>query len=141
MKKENYPALVLIGLAWPFFGLGYLSLEFHYLPDGLPLATQAVGLFVAGFLSGLVLLSVMDNMKNKLSRAMIVIGYLLFAPLGLMAGLIAPGAYEPVEMAGSFTFALIAPMMMMIIALVSVGLGMGFTGGLAAVAHKLVARR
>lgn len=141
MKKDNYPALLLIGLAWPCFGLGYLGLEFHYVPEGLPLATQAVGLFMAGFLSGLVLLSAMDNMKDRLSRAMVVIGYLLFAPLGLMAGLIAPGAYEPVNMAGSFTFALIAPMMIMIIALVSVGLGIGFTGGLAAVAHRLVARR
>jgi hypothetical protein len=65
----------------------------------------------------------------------------MFAPLGIMVGLLAPGAYEPVQMGGSITFAVLAPVLITITAVMAVGLGLGFTGGLAVAAHRLISRR
>jgi hypothetical protein len=141
MNKTNTPALTLIGLSWAFIGMGYMSIQFHFLPEGPALITESLGLFLAGFLSGALLLSVIDNMESQLGRWLVVFGYLLFAPLGIMVGLLAPGAYEPVKIAGSITFAVLAPILITICAVMAVGLGLGFTGGLAVAAHRLAGRR
>ncbi len=140
MKKTNMPALSLIGLSWAFIGMGYMSIQFHFLPEGLALITETLGLFLAGFLSGALLLSVAENMENKLGRWLVIVGYLLFAPLGIMVGLLAPGAYEPVQISSSIKFAVLAPVLITITAVMAVGLGIGFTGGLAMAAHRLINR-
>ena len=141
MNKTNAPALSLIGLSWAFIGLGYMSIQFHFLPDGAALVTEALGLFLAGYLSGALLLSVAENMESKFGRWLVVFGYLMFAPLGIMVGLLAPGAYEPVQMGTSITFAVLAPVLITISAVMAVGLGVGFTGGLAVAAHRIIGHR
>jgi hypothetical protein len=140
MKKSRTVALTLVGISWAFIGMGYMSIQFHYLPEGAALVTETLGLFIAGFLSGAILLSVVENMQNRLGRWLVVFGYLLFAPLGIMAGLLAPGAYEPVEVGSSITFAVLAPVLITITAVMAVGLGIGFTGGVAVAAHRIINR-
>jgi hypothetical protein len=141
MNKSNAPALTLIGLSWAFIGMGYMSIQFHFLPEGMALVTETLGLFLAGFLSGALMLSVAENMESRIGRWLVVVGYLMFAPLGIMVGLLAPGAYEPVQIGSSITFAVLAPVLITISAVMAVGLGIGFTGGLAVAAHRLVNRR
>jgi len=140
MNKNNTPALSLIGLSWALIGMGYMSIQFHFLPEGLALVTETLGLFLAGFLSGALLLSVAENMDNRLGRWLVVFGYVLFAPLGIMVGLLAPGAYEPVQSGSSITFAVLAPVLITITAVMAVGIGLGFTGGLAMAAHRIINR-
>jgi hypothetical protein len=140
MNKNNTPALSLIGLSWALIGMGYMSIQFHFLPEGLALVTETLGLFLAGFLSGALLLSVAENMDNRLGRWLVVFGYVLFAPLGIMVGLLAPGAYEPVQIGSSITFAVLAPVLITITAVMAVGIGLGFTGGLAMAAHRIINR-
>ncbi len=140
MNKPNLSALALIGLAWSCLGMGYMSLQFHFLPEGAALVTETLGLFGAGVLTGVLLLSVLDNMETPVGRWLVVFGYLLFAPLGIMAGLLATGPYEPVHIASSVSFALMAPVLIAISAIMAVGLGLTFTGGLAVAAHRLAHR-
>jgi hypothetical protein len=141
MNKSHSPALSLIGLSWVFIGMGYMSIQLHFLPDGMALVTEALGLFLAGLLSGALLLSVVENMENRLGRWLVVGGYVLFAPLGIMVGLLAPGAYEPVQIGTSITFAVLAPVLITITAVTAVGLGLGFTGGVAIAAHRFITNR
>jgi hypothetical protein len=140
MNKKNMPALILIGLSWTFIGMGYMSIQFHFLPEGPALVTEALGLFLAGYLSAALLLTLVENMENQFGRWLVIFGYLLFAPLGIMVGLLAPGAYEPVQMNTSITFAVLAPVLIMITAVMAVGIGLGFTGGLAMAAHRIINR-
>lgn len=140
MNKKNMPALGLIGLSWTFIGMGYMSIQFHFLPEGPALVTEALGLFLAGYLSAALLLAVVENMENRFGRWLVIFGYLLFAPLGIMVGLLAPGAYEPVHMSTSITFAVLAPVLITITAVMAVGIGLGFTGGLAMAAHRIINR-
>jgi hypothetical protein len=140
MYKRNMPALGLIGLSWTFIGMGYMSIQFHFLPEGPALVTEALGLFLAGYLSGALLLAVVETMESKFGRWLVIFSYLLFAPLGIMVGLLAPGAYEPVQMGTSITFAVLAPVLITMSAVMAVGLGLGFTGGLAMAAHRIISR-
>jgi hypothetical protein len=140
MNKQNMPALSLIGLSWTFIGMGYMSIQFQFLPEGLALVTEALGLFLAGYLSAALLLTVVETMENKLGRWMVILGYLLFGPLGIMAGLLALGAYEPVEMTTSVVSVVLAPVLITVTAVMAVGIGLGFTGGLAMAAHRIISR-
>jgi len=58
MDRNHKVAIILLGFAWPAAGLGFLALQFGYLPSGLNLIAQAVGLFFSGVLSGFLYLGV-----------------------------------------------------------------------------------
>jgi hypothetical protein len=124
MRKNTTP-IALIGLAWPLFGLGY----------------QALVIFLAGSVTGALLLVVVEEMKTKMGRMLVTLGYLMFAPVGMMAGLIAPSPFEPIGSESWLTFSLVAPVLIILIASLAVAIGLGFTGGLAIAAQRLNGRR
>lgn len=139
--KKNTTTIALIGLSWPLLGLGYQALVIHYLPAGAALVAEIVGLFLAGSATGTLLLTVIDEMKTKMGRVLVTLGYLMFAPVGMMAGLIAPSPFEPIGTESWLTFSLVAPVLIILIASLAVAIGLGFTGGLAIAAQRLNSRR
>jgi len=140
MKIKNGLPITLIGLAWPLFGLGYQSIVIRYLPSGVPLVAESLGLFLAGAATGALLLTVLDAMERKIDRVLVAIGYLMFAPLGMMAALIAPTPFEPSGSGSWLAFLFVAPVLIVLIANLAVAIGMGFTGGLALAAGRLSQR-
>jgi hypothetical protein len=137
LKTKNLMPIALIGLAWPLFGLGYQAIVIHYLPHGWGLLAEILGLFLAGAITGALLLTALDSMSHSTGRILVMIGYFLFAPLGMMAGLIAPASFEPIGSESWLTFVLVAPVLITLVASLSVSVGLGFTGGLAIAARRL----
>jgi hypothetical protein len=135
--KKNALPIALIGLAWPLFGLGYQAIVIHFLPSGLMLFVEVLGMFLAGAISGAILLTALDSMTESTGRILVMLGYLMFAPLGMMAGLIAPAPLEPIGGGSWVTFSLVTPILMTLIGSLIAALGMGFTGGLAIAASRL----
>lgn len=138
MEKNSKLGIILLGLAWPAIGLGFLALHFNYLPSGLDLVSHAVGLFLAGILSGYLYMAVRRVFASVLSHSLLNIGYLLFAPVGLMAALLAPGMMEVTGTPSSFV--LITPVMIILYSNTAIAAGLGLTGSLAIVA-RIIAER
>lgn len=138
MDKNRKFSLVLIGLAWPAVGLGFMALHFGYLPSGLSLITEVLGLFIAGVLSGLLYFGVRSVFKTNLSVALVNVGYLLFAPISIMTALIAPGLGE--ELGSPLMFVLISPIMIALYAMAAMAAGLGMTSSLAIAAQILSGR-
>ena len=138
MDKKRKLSLVLIGLAWPAVGMGFMALHFGYLPSGLNLITEAFGLFIAGVLSGLLYFGVRNIFKTNLSVGLVNVGYLLFAPISIMTALIAPGLGE--EIGSPFTFAFISPIMIILYSMAAMAAGLGMTSSLAIAAQILSGR-
>ena len=138
MDKNRRLSLVLIGLAWPAVGLGFMALHFGYLPSGLSLIAQGVGLFFAGVLSGLLYFGVRSVFKTNLSVGLVNAGYLLFAPISIMTALIAPGLGE--EIGSPLTFVLISPIMIVLYSMAAMAAGLGMTSSLAIAAQILSSR-
>jgi hypothetical protein len=138
MDKKTKIGIVLLGLAWPAIGLGFLALHFKYLPSGFSLISHTIGLFLAGFLSGFLYLTVRRVFATVLSRSLLNLGYLLFAPVGLMAALLAPGMME--EAGSPSTLMLMTPLMIVLYSNTAIAAGLGLTGSLAIVAN-IVAER
>jgi hypothetical protein len=130
--------LILIGLAWPAVGLGFMALHFGYLPSGLNLITEALGLFIAGVLSGFLYLGVRKVFNTKLGVGLVDVGYVLFAPISIMTALIALGLGE--EIGPSLTFVLISPIMIILYSMAAMAAGLGMTSSLAIVAQILAHR-
>ncbi len=135
MDKNRKISLVLIGLAWPAVGLGFMALHFGYLPSGLSLVAEGFGLFIAGVLSGLLYFGVRSVFKTNLSVGLVNVGYLLFAPISIMTALIAPGLGE--EVGSPLTFVLISPIMIVLYSMTAMAAGLGMTSSLAIVAQIL----
>ena len=133
-------AIVLMGAAWPLLGLGFDALHFGTVPSGAGFWAVALGLFLAGSLSMALFLAVLAGFQTAFSRGLIHLGYLLFAPLGLLAALLAPGSIEASAGFNSPSFMLVAPIAITFYASVAIGLGLGVTGGLAVAAHSVALR-
>ncbi len=138
MDKKRKFSLVLIGLAWPAVGMGFMALHFGYLPSGLNLIAEVFGLFIAGVLSGLLYFGVRSVFKTNLSVALVNVGYLLFAPISIMTALIAPGLGE--ELGSPLMFVLISPIMIALYAMAAMAAGLGMTSSLAIAAQILSGR-
>ncbi len=138
MDKKRKFSLVLIGLAWPAVGMGFMALHFGYLPSGLNLIAEVLGLFIAGVLSGLLYFGVRSVFKTNLSVALVNVGYLLFAPISIMTALIAPGLGE--ELGSPLMFVLISPIMIALYAMAAMAAGLGMTSSLAIAAQILSGR-
>ncbi len=138
MDKNRRFSLVLIGLAWPAVGLGFMALHFGYLPSGLSLITEVFGLFIAGVLSGLLYFGVRNVFKTSLSVGLVNVGYLLFAPISIMTALIAPGLGE--ELGSPLMFVLVSPIMIALYAMAAMAAGLGMTSSLAIAAQILSSR-
>lgn len=133
-------ALVLMGAAWPLVGLGFHAIYFGTVPSGAAFWAVALGLFLSGSLSMGMFLAVLAGFQTPFSRGLVQLGYLLFAPLGLLAALLAPGPIEASAGFGSATFLLLSPVVITLYAGVAMGIGLGLTGGLAMAAHSLALR-
>lgn len=136
-KKNNLPIL-FIGLAWPFFGLGYQAIQIRYIPSGASLITQVVGLFLAGAVSGGLLLAVVDGMQEGTPRMMVLTGYLLFAPLGILGALAASIPFEPPAGEPWTMAAVMVPFVAVLTAAIPVAVGMNLTRFLAVAVHRVV---
>lgn len=137
MKKRNLLPITFIGLAWTMFGMGYQAIVIHYLPVGLAFLAESIGLFLAGAATGALLITALDSMENSIGRILVATGYIMFAPVGMMAGLVAPGQFEPMGGGSWLLFSLVTPIVITLVASLSVGIGLGFTGGLALAAQRL----
>ncbi len=137
MKKEHSLPVFFIGLAWALIGLGYQAIVIRYVPQGAALVAEALGLFLAGSLTGALFLRAVATMKGPMGRGLVIFGYLLFSPVGMMAGLVAPGSLEPVNGGSWLAFFLGAPVVISVTASVAVLIGLGFTGGLAVAVQRI----
>ena len=138
MSKNQRLAVLFMGFAWPLVGLGYMALQFGYLPTGLSLFAQGIGLFLAGALSGALYLTVRRVFESSIGAGLINLGYLLFAPVSIMTALVAPGMVE--EAGSPVAFVLVTPIMIALYANAAMAAGLGMTGSLAIVARILVDR-
>ena len=138
MDKKRKLSLVLIGLAWPAVGMGFMAIHFGYLPSGLNLIAEAFRLFIAGVLSGFLYFGVRNIFKTNLSLGLVNAGYLLFAPISIMTALIAPGLGE--EIGSPLTFVLISPIMIVLYSMAAMAAGLGMTSSLAIAAQILSGR-
>ncbi len=138
--KINKAVIGLVGLAWPFLGLGFMAVYFGYLPSGVELVSIGLGLFLAGALSGCLFMIVHANMKRPFGRALIVIGYILFAPLGLMAPLLAPGSIEAATDVSLSTMLVGAPLEILMRGNLAVALGLILMAWLAVFARGIAMR-
>lgn len=137
---SNHKAVLLFGLAWAFAGLGFSAVYYRYLPAGIELVATLVGLLTAGAISGALLLAVRSGMSTPVGKALVVVGYALFTPIALMAGLLAPGPFEAFDRSPDIALAFLAPLAIVLYASALIGLGLVVTGGLAIVAHRLALR-
>lgn len=140
MNSKNTLTVSLIGVSWALIGLGYQSVVIRYVPEGGPLLAEGLGLFLAGAVTGSLFLRALDALDHPLGRMLLTMGYLMFSPLGIMAGLVAPGSLEPISGGSWVPFFLGAPVLIVISATLAVLVGMGFTGGLAMAVQKLNVR-
>lgn len=138
--KARKMFILLIGLAWPFLGLGLMALHFGYLPSGATLVAEAIGLFLAGILSGCLFMAARTGLNSSLGRGMIHLGYLLFAPLGLMAALVAPSPLEAATGISMLTLVVSVPMAIVLYGNLVVAAGLGITGGLAISAKAIASK-
>ena len=138
MTKNQRLAILIMGFAWPLVGLGYMALQFGYLPSGLSLFAQGIGLFIAGTLSGALYLTVRRVFASNIGAGFINLGYLLFAPVSIMTALVAPGLVE--EAGSPIAFVLVTPIMIALYANAAMAAGLGLTGSLAIAARILVDR-
>ncbi len=137
---SNHKAVLLFGLAWAFAGLGFSAVYYRYVPGGIELAAILIGLFLSGAISGGLLLAVRSGMSTPVGKVLVVVGYALFTPIALMAGLLAPGPFEAYGRNPDIALAFLAPLAIVLYASALIGLGLGLTGGLAVAAHRLALR-
>jgi hypothetical protein len=137
--SDNVTALLCLGLAWPATGMGFSALTLGFMPSGLPLVAQLTGLFLAGVISGGLLLAVRGTVRTRVGKGWVTAGYAMFAPIALMGGLLAPSPFE----SGSGSpvgLAIMAFLAIVVCASAAIAAGLAFTGGLAMAAHSVAVR-
>lgn len=130
----------MMGAAWVAVGLGILAVQFGRFPVGAELLVVGLSLYLAGMLSALLLAVVRAGMRSVAGRALVPVGYLVFAPIGLLLALLAPVQLDPLARGASAGWYVLVPMVAVAYAGVALAAGLGFTGGLAIVAHSLATR-
>jgi disulfide bond formation protein DsbB len=141
MVLERSKAALLIGLSWPFIGLGFMALHFGYIPPWPALPGYAIGLFLAGAWSGLLFAVVQASLHSEPGKRLVQVGYVLFAPLGLLLSLLVPDLLLTSNSASSSIPLMTAmPAVIGLLGSLAVALGLVFTAGLAVAAHGLALR-
>jgi hypothetical protein len=138
MDKTKRGALLMIGLAWPAVGLGFMALHFNWLPSGLSLLAEGIGLFLSGIVSGFLFLTVRHVFEDSAGSILVNVGYVLFAPIAIMTALVAPGLGE--EYGSPLSFVLVSPLMIVMYSSAAMAAGMGLTACLGIVTKILSER-
>lgn len=134
--KRNLIPMFFVGLAWPFFGLGYQAIQIGYVPVGAVLFGQVSGMFLAGAASSWILLTLVDGMPEGVERIMVLTGYLLFMPLGILGALAVAVPFEPPAGQPWSALVLAVPFLILLVAMIPVTLGMNLTRYLAVAVHR-----
>jgi hypothetical protein len=129
--------MILIGLTWPFIGIGFMAINFEYFPTGSELLSQAFGLFMAGALSGSLLLVLQAAKETPYWKRWIRLSYLLFAPLCMMAAL---ALFNPLGLESSGTALLVAPFALALVTNGALAAGMGSLAAIGVGIHRLATR-
>ncbi len=134
-------AVVFVGVAWSFLGLGFMAIHFRYLPKGAELVGLATGLFLAGIASGVVFLAFRTGLTTTSTRALLVAGYLLLVPIGLMAGLLAPTTLVDLGAASGTALVLVVPFLVTLYSSLAMASGMLSVAGMGLFLQKVAAWR
>jgi disulfide bond formation protein DsbB len=141
MALERSKAALLIGLSWPCIGLGFMALHFGYIPSWPALPAYAIGLFLAGAWSGLLFAVVQASLQSEPSKRLVQLGYVLFAPLGLLLSLLVPDLLLASNSASaSLPLMTVMPAVIGLLGSLAVAVGLMFTAALAVAAHGLALR-
>lgn len=129
--------MILIGLMWPFIGIGFMAINFEYMPTGAELISQSFGLFLAGALSGSLLLVLGAAKQTPYWKRWIQLSYLLFAPLCMMAAL---ALFNPLGLESSGVGLLVAPFALALVTNGALAAGMGTLAAIGVGIHRLALR-
>lgn len=140
MNSNKFTAILLTGLMWVFLGIGFFTLYFRYLPEGSRLAVEAVGLFLAGIISGLLYTGVRSLKISRLGTGLVSLGYILFVPVAIMLGLLVSTLINLSDGTLPLRMLILTPIAIALFSNVFVAIGLGFTAGLAASASSLSGR-
>lgn len=130
----------MMGAAWVAVGLGVSAVQFGRFPAGPELLAMGMGLYLAGMTSAVLLAVVRAGMRSVAGRALVPVGYLVFAPIGLLLAMLAPVSMDQLVASNTSGWFILVPMVAVASAGVALAAGLGFTGGLALVAHSLALR-
>ena len=140
MMSITIATFILMGLAWPFFGFGLMSIIFHYVPEGVALLSHAVGLFLAGALSGVGMLAFQSRKLTPSWGWWIQLNYLLLAPIGILVGLLLPGPLGLEAPEVSFGLFLLVPLLIAIASNLVVTGGLAIMSGIGIGIHRIALR-
>jgi len=139
MKSRNLAALV-VGLAWASLGLGYNALHFGYFPAGVELVVFIIGLILGGAASSLLLMALLQRFERRFARALLLTGYMLFAPLGLMTAMLMAGTITMDAGMPTLVYLIAGPIPIALFANLAVVVGLSIMAGLAVMSFKLAQR-
>jgi hypothetical protein len=137
MSGNKILAVVFTGLTWVFLGIGFFSAYLGYLPAGQELAVEAVGLFLAGVISGLLYAGIRTLSKSKFGVGLVSVGYILFVPVGIMLALLVPHLINMSEAPTSMRVLILTPFAIALFSNILIAVGLGLTTGLALSATSL----
>ncbi|MBN2555075.1 MAG: hypothetical protein JXA97_03965 [Anaerolineales bacterium] len=139
MKSKSLAAL-MVGLAWASIGLGFNALHFGYFPSGIELVVFILGMVLGGAGSSLLLMSLLNHFERRFARILIMIGYLLFAPIGLMTAMLMAGSITMQSGIPMLVYLLAGPIPIALFGNLAVGVGLSLTAGLSVMSFRLSQR-
>ena len=137
MSGNKILAIVFTGLTWVFLGIGFFSAYLGYLPAGQELAVEAVGLFLAGVISGLLYAGIRTLSISKFGVGLVSVGYILFVPIGIMLALLVPHLINMSEAPTSMRVLILTPFAIALSSNILIAVGLALTTGLALSATSL----
>lgn len=136
----NMSIILLFGLAWPFLGLGFMAIYFQYIPQGLSLISQVLGLFLGGSLSGVVVLVLQSGRFTPIWKWWVQLNYLLIGPIGLLVALLLPAPLGLEGATPTFSSMMMGPLAMALLPNAVIALGLGVMSGIGISIHNLAHR-
>jgi len=137
MSINKVLAIIFTGLTWVFLGIGFYSAYLGYLPAGLDLVVEAVGLFLAGMISGVLYAGIRNLNKSKFGLGLVSAGYILFVPVGILLALLIPPLMNMSDAPVSTRVLILTPFAIALSSNILIAVGLGITAGLAFSATSL----
>ncbi len=93
--RTVYPWILAFAIFWALVALVVTFLRFGELPgDSEQIFTALLGFFLAGAISGLVLISLLRRTSRRSGKMLVIVGYTLAAPFGYAFGIVGPLTLE-----------------------------------------------